>query len=194
MPSYWCDCYYPGFKKVNRKYGLELSEEKIETAAKIMTEYNPRVKYRENEIAPEVIFETATKSWNSNIPTDEIITAFFDGLDLKPSIYDYSFELIDFYKRHGYKTACLTDIPSGMPDALFRETIEALISQIDLYVSSQSCGYRKPNPYGLHYIAKYYKVRVNDLLFTGDEEKDRITAERANCQFISIKDLVSLPK
>ena len=54
--------------------------------------------------------------------------------------------------------------------------------------------YRKPNPYGLHYIAKYYKVRVNDLLFTGDEEKDRITAERANCQFISIKDLVSLPK
>ena len=43
MPSYWCDCYYPGFKKVNRKYGLELSEEKIETAAKIMTEYNPRV-------------------------------------------------------------------------------------------------------------------------------------------------------
>ena len=190
MPPSWVDYYHTGFENVNNKYGLGISEKQIETAAQILTEYNPRVNYRENEIPAEELFEKAVASWNCNIPVDNIIEAFFEGIKLNTVIYDYSFDLIEKYKRDGYSVACLTDIPSGMPDDYFKKCVLPLIEKIDLYVSSQNCGYRKPNPYGLNYIAKHYGVNVNELLFIGDEEKDRLTAERAKCNFCFIKDIV----
>ena len=35
---------------------------------------------------------------------------------------------------------------SGMPDKLFKAQIDTLVNSCDFYISSQSCGYRKPNP------------------------------------------------
>lgn len=89
-------------------------------------------------------------------------------------------------KKHGAKVACLTDLPSGMPDNLFRDAVPDIIKMFDLYVSSQTCGYRKPNRAGLEYIAKNFDIDVKDILFVGDEDKDRQTAENAGCDFMHI--------
>ena len=62
--------------------------------------------------------------------------------------------------------------------------------KLDLYVSSQSCGYRKPNKYALENIANFFDVDVKDLLFIGDEEKDKLAAENTGCKFKFIGDLI----
>ena len=122
----------------------------------------------------------------------KIIQDFFDGMNLKPVIFDYTKNLIKSCKAHGCKVACLTDLASGMPDYIFREDIAEIVNYFDLYVSSKTCGYRKPNKAGIEYIANEFKVDTKEILLVGDEEKDKNTANNANCDFIFISDLKTI--
>lgn len=98
--------------------------------------------------------------------------------------------MINDYRSRGYKIACLTDLPNGMPDYVFKKPIQALINELDLYVSSQSCGYRKPNKFGLEFIAEHFDVNAKDLLFIGDEDKDKQAAMNAGCEFRFIDEIM----
>lgn len=186
MPPVWVDYYKIGFENINKKFELSLSKDKINKSVEIMKAYNPRVNYRENEIAPEIIFAEATNDWDIELDINEIIKCFFDGINLETIIYDYAFDMIECYRNKGYYIACLTDLPSGMPDYIFKKPLQKLIDKLDLYVSSQSCGYRKPNRFGLDYIASHFNIDVSDLLFIGDEEKDKQAAKNAGCKFAFI--------
>lgn len=189
MPPVWIDYYKAGFDSVNANFNLGLTDSDIDNSVQIMKSYNPRVNYREEEIAPYDIFRDATSAWNKETDIDSIIESFFAGINLDTVIYDYSFELLEKYKSDGYSIACLTDLPSGMPDYIFRETLAELIDKLNLYVSSQSCGYRKPNKFGLQYIADYFNADIKDIMFIGDEEKDKQAAQNAGCKFMFIKEL-----
>ena len=57
----------------------------------------------------------------------------------------------------------------------------------DYYVSSAVAGYRKPHIQGLQMISDKFGVPVTELVFVGDEEKDRRTASNANCKFVHIQ-------
>lgn len=188
MPPVWIDYYKIGFSSVNVKYNIGLSNDDIEKSVEIMKSYNPRVNYREIEIIPDEIFTNTSAHWNTDLDIDSIIECFFDGINLETVIYDYAFDLIESYKSDGYCVACLTDLPSGMPDYIFKKPLKALVDKIDLYVSSQSCGYRKPNKFGLQFIANYFGTDVKNLLFIGDEKKDKQAAENAGCKFEYIGD------
>ena len=158
----------------------------IDRSAEILKSYNPRNKYREYEIMPVVLFDEAMAGW-SNVPDiRDAIEVFFSGIGLKAKVFDYSKKLIAICKKHCLKVACLTDLPNGMPDSLFRDSIPDIIKLFDLYVSSQTCGFRKPNKAGLEYIAEQFGIDVKDILFVGDEDKDRKTADNAGCSFIHI--------
>ena len=113
-------------------------------------------------------------------------------MNLKPVIFDYTKKLINFCKAHGCKVACLTDLASGMPDYIFREDTAEIVNDFDLYVSSKTCGYRKPNKAGIEYIANEFRVDTKEILLVGDEEKDKNTANNANCDFIFISDLKTI--
>lgn len=80
-------------------------------------------------------------------------------------------------KEKGYRIATLTDLPNAMPNELFKRDISELLEYFDLYVSSFSCGYRKPNSKGLQMISEKYGVPIAELIFVGDEEKDKETAK-----------------
>lgn len=190
MPPVWIDYYKVGFDSVNEKYNLGLTDSDIDRSVQIMKSFNPRVNYRENEIVPYDIFKKATADWNKELEINSIIESFFAGINLDTVIYDYAFELLEKYKSNGYNIACLTDLPSGMPDYIFRKPLAKLIDKLDLYVSSQSCGYRKPNKFGLEYIADYFNTNVKDILFIGDEEKDKQAAQNAGCKFMFIEELL----
>lgn len=183
MPPVWIDYYKTGFENVNKALGLNLTEEEINHSVEIMTSYNPRVNYREIEVTPEEIFTSVISKWSVDVNVNDVINAFFEGINANAIIYDYAFDMINDFKSKGYKVACLTDLPNGMPDYVFKKPIQDLINELDLYVSSQSCGYRKPNKFGLEFIAEHFDINVKDLLFIGDEEKDKQAAQNAECEF-----------
>ena len=73
-----------------------------------------------------------------------------------------------------------------MPDRLFRADIPELLEWLDLYVSSESCGWRKPNLAGLRLIARHFGAKPSRLIFVGDEKLDIATAKNAGCRAIQI--------
>lgn len=186
MPPSWIDYYRQGFEEIAKRSTNKISDNDIDLSAEIMKTYNPRMNYREIEYSPEFIFEKCLGHWNMDINLDEAIQAFFDSFRLNTIIYDDSIEMLKFLKSKGYVCCALTDIPSAMPDKYFKRLIPGLLEQIDYYVSSQSCGYRKPNTYGIKLIAQKYNVKLSDLIFVGDEEKDKKLAERIGCSFYLI--------
>lgn len=191
MPSDWSSRYPAGLAEACRSLGLRPSAREIEEAAEILRGYNPRVCYREVEISPEMIFADAVKGWAVRPETEALIDAFFAGLHLEAVTYEYAAGLLERCRRAGCRTACLTDLPSGMPDRLFRPAAREIEERLDLYVSSQTCGVRKPNPGGLLTIAAEFGLSPAGILFVGDEEKDRRTAERAGCPFAGIQDFLA---
>lgn len=184
MPLSWVNYYKTGFENADSEFGLNLSVNQIAESVEIMKSYNPRISYREVEILPSVIFKDATKHWKCAISINEIIHSFFRGLNLKTRIFDYSLPMINLLKEKGCTVGLLTDLPSGMPDELFKNEITDIINSCDFYISSQSCGYRKPNSYAINMISQKYGVILDEILFVGDEEKDKKTAENAGCDFL----------
>ena len=188
MPLNWEDYYYVGFQNVNRLNELNLCENEIQDAIKIVKEYNPRNCKREYEVAPEIIFRDATAGWSKIPEIEKVIEDFFAGMSLKTRIFDYSHKLIENCKKKGLFVACLTDLANGMPDYMFRKEISAIEPLFDLYVSSQTIGVRKPNSKGIEFIAESFGINISEILLVGDEKKDEDTAARAGCQFQYIDD------
>lgn len=190
MPLNWSDYYICGFEKVNEILKLNLSGNDLQESANILKSYNPRTSKREYEIKPEDIFNDIISRWGEKPDTNKVIEIFFQGLSLKANIYEYSTELLKKCRSLGFKIACLTDLPNGMPDYIFKPAIENILPYFDLYVSSQICGVRKPNKGGICYIADAFEIREAEILFVGDEEKDFLTALNAGCDFVYINDLI----
>ena len=115
------------------------------------------------------------------------IETFWSGLRLKAEIYPEAINVLQKLKEKGYTIAALTDLPSAMPDEIFRRDISELLGYFDYYVSSTVAGYRKPNCKGMQMISEKFAFPITKLIFIGDEEKDRRTAINANCKFIWIQ-------
>jgi putative hydrolase of the HAD superfamily len=187
MPHSWVDFYYQGFEAMIQKYAWNVSKEAVEKSIQILKGFNPRVHYREIEYSAEYIFAKALEHWHIDTPIADCIDTFWGGLRLSAEIYADTFDVLPMLKEKGYVIATLTDLPNAMPDEVFQRDISDLIDHFDYYVSSSVAGYRKPHIKGLQMISDKYGVPVTELVFVGDEEKDRETAFRANCQFVHIK-------
>lgn len=184
MPSSW-SAYYPrGFRAVANALCPACTPSDLQRSVEKLTAFNPRVSGREIEYTPEHIFAACLSHWPAPVDPQAAAEIFYRSFRLIPEIYPDSLPTLCRLQACGHKTAMLTDLPSGMPDALFRTDIAPLLPCIDLYVSSGTCGFRKPNPAGLRQIAAHFSVDPHRLIFIGDEEKDRCTAARAGCRFL----------
>lgn len=186
MPYSWVDYYKFGFEAVAKQQNFIVTEQDIEKSIEILKNFNPRVNYREEEYSPEYIFSKALAHWQGDVSIIDSVKLFYDGLNLKVQIYPDVIPALAKLRKMGYCIATLTDLPTAMPDNFFRNSINKLLEYFDLYVSSLSCGFRKPNPKGLEFIANHFNIPVTELAFIGDEEKDKKTADNAGCKFISI--------
>ena len=192
MPLNWSDFYVGGFSLINQRFNLGLSKTQIDQAVEILKSLNPRICGRQNEILAQDLFRMATKNWNVELDIPKAIEVFFENMKLIPVIYDYSIPLLQKLKSEGNIVCCLTDLPSGMPDSIFKPSITELLSYFDLYVSSEVYGFRKPNKAGLEFIANHFNVPVTDLIFIGDEQKDIDCATNADCKFVHISKIIKL--
>lgn len=186
MPFCWTDYYKQAFENINVEFSLNLSDDDIRRSIEILTSFNPRVVYREMEYSPGYIFESVMKHWKNRPAIDKTIESFFKGIKLESKIYLDTIPCLMELRQHGYMISTLTDLPTAMPDSLFKADISNLLEYFDLYASSLTCGFRKPNPSGLLYAADYFNIDIDKLIFVGDEGKDAKTAENAGCRFICI--------
>ena len=187
MPLNWSDYYEKGFRRIAEQFSVAVTAEQLDKSIAVMRAWNPRICPREEEADPRLIFEQALAGWDCPIPVEKAIEAFFDGLELRTEIYPDVFPILQKPHTAGWTIAALTDLPTAMPDALFKRHIQELLPYFDCYISSQSCGFRKPNPAGLYRIAENYNVPAHELVFVGDEDKDERTAQNAGCRFIRIQ-------
>lgn len=187
MPYSWVEFYQQGFDSIIQKYNCNVSKEDIQKSVQILKDFNPRVSGREVEYSAEHIFSNALEHWHIDPPIKNCIETFWQGLKLSAKIYPDTIEVLKELKEKGYIIATLTDLPNAMPDEIFKKDISELLSYFDYYVSSCVAGYRKPNCKGLQMISDKYGVPVTELVFVGDEEKDRKTACNANCKFVHIQ-------
>lgn len=186
MPNVWIDYYKTGFEFVRQKLGLNISDSDIEKSVEVLKSYNPRVKYREEDIPPEVIFRDVCGHWKCPFDLDEVVNVFYRSMGLTPYIYPETVPVLEKLKAHGYIIATLTDVATGMPDELHKSYFPELLPYFDMYVSSLSCGYRKPNPKGLRDISERFDISAEEMIFVGDEEKDIVVAKRFGCKSVFI--------
>lgn len=186
MPNVWIDYYKDAFAYVRTVLHLNLTDEDLAQSIEILKSYNPRIKYREIEYSPEEIFTAATAHWPVKVQITDVIAAFFSSIHLVSYIYPETIEVLTRLKQDGYLISTLTDVATGMPDELHKSYFPELMPYFDLYVSSSSCGYRKPNPKGLIDISEYFDVPKDEILFVGDEEKDILTAKNFGCKSVWI--------
>lgn len=187
MPHSWEDFYYKGLEEIIRKFKPPISQEAVEKSFHMLKEFNPRINYREVEYSAEYIFTKILEPWHMDIPVQSCIETFWSGLQLNAEIYPETISVLQKLKEKGYIIATLTDLPSAMPDDIFRRDISNLLGYFDYYVSSSVVGYRKPNCKGLQLISDKFATPITKLIFVGDEEKDKRTAMNANCKFIWIQ-------
>ncbi len=186
MPNVWIDYYKTGFEFVRDRLGLNLSDSDIEKSVEVLKNYNPRVKYREKDIAPQIIFGDACAHWDCPFKLDEVIDVFYRSMGLTPYIYPETVAVLEKLRSQGYIIATLTDVATGMPDELHKSYFPELMPYFDMYVSSLSCGYRKPNTKGLEDIAERFCIPAKEMIFIGDEEKDILVAKRFGCKSVLI--------
>ena len=194
MPLSWVDYYRQGFEAIKEKYNCEVADDILEESIELLKAFNPRVNPREIEYTPEYIFEKVLEKWDIEEAIADSIRTFWCSLELKARIYPDTIPVLKALKEQGYVIATLSDLPNAMPDELFKKDIGDVLEYIDFYGSSSVFGYRKPNPKGLQIIAEKYKIPVEELIFVGDEEKDKQTAVNAKCRFIHIKESERLTK
>lgn len=186
MPYVWFDFYEDAFREINEKLGLNLSDAELAHSLDILKSYNPGVNYREVDYTPEKIFGDVTADWNTDIPLETIIKEFFGAMHLESVIYPESAAVLSELSRRDYIIGTYTNVVSGMPDSMHRSYFSELMPYFDIYVSSVSCGYRKPHPRGLEIIAGMFNLEPREILFVGDEKKDPMTAKRFGCKSVLI--------
>ena len=186
MPLSWLDFYKDGVRYVCNKLSLNIIENDIDKSFEVLKSYNPRINPLEVDVTPKVIFSEATSHWQGEFILSDVINKFYESMNLTAYIYPETLDFLDKLKAEGYKIAALTDVAIGMPDELHKSYFPELLPYFDMYVSSISCGYRKPNPKGLSDIAENFGVVPSEMIMIGDEEKDIKTAKRFGCKSVLI--------
>lgn len=187
MPFVWLDFYPKALDFAVSRLGITPTKKQTETALETLRQFNPKVNYREKDYPPEYIFGKATESWDFEFSLRDLIYAFFESMNLTPYIYPETIPVLEELKRRGYTICTLTDVATGMPDELHKSYFKELMPYFDFYVSSITCGMRKPNTAGLKLIEEKYGVPMSGFVMIGDEEKDIKTAGNAGCGSVLIE-------
>lgn len=180
FPLYWGDYYEQAFRNVSEKLSLHLSDNQIQLASEALKKHNPRLYPREVEYTPTFIFADVFKEWDiTDHSLNKAIGIFFEFFRRNVVVFPETIQLLENLNKRGYKIGVLTDVPTGMPTELILQDINAFKDNIDFFLSSIDCGFRKPNKKGIELISEKFGIDLQNIAFVGDEEKDIQTAKNA---------------
>lgn len=179
-PLNWSSLYRPAMEHVAKTCGYNWSENNYQHAIKILTKYNTRVNPREYEVSSAQIFTEILSGMNVPIKDLEQVKHYFYSYFRRAvSVYPEVEATLKELSDKGIILATLSDVAYGMDNQYVMDDISLLKRYIDYPYTSNDVGYRKPNVKGLEILAKDMKVKISEIIFVGDEEKDMICANNA---------------
>ena len=187
IPLNWSKLHRPAFESVAEKLGLEFTEEEYVHFGEVLTKYNTRINPREKEYSSDTIFSEMLEgtSVDTSLMSD-IKREFYSFFRVDTKVYPEAEETLKKIKDMGIRTATLSDVPYGMDNEFALGDIGPLIRYIDLPLTSNDTGYRKPCREGLIMIADKLGIDPSEMIFVGDEIKDMVCAHNAGTKAILI--------
>ncbi len=186
-PLNWKELYRPALEDTAKMCKFNLTEKDYEDATEILLKYNTRINHREYEVSSNTIFEEIFIKWNKDInDIEKAKDAFYSYFSREA----YPFEEVKYslktLKEKGIMIATLSDVAYGMDNKYALNDIKGIIKYIDLPITSNDIGYRKPNTQGLKYIAEKFKINAESMMYVGDEEKDILCANNGGIYSVLI--------
>lgn len=124
--------------------------------------------------------EKSKKRLRNSVTEEErknfLVAALFDILLIfvRPKLHNDTIKLIQYLKDHKKKVAILSN---GRGARLKKELkILGIDSMFDAVVSAKDIKAIKPDPYGIHYVARKLGCKTKDTLYIGDTSDDILTA------------------
>lgn len=187
IPLNWSKLYRPAFESVAYKCGYAFSDNHYQHAGRVLAKYNTRINPRENEVTSNQIFSEIISGMD--IPAKDMEKVKFHFYSyFKRDAYVYA-EVEETLKRlsdKGILLGTLSDVAYGMDNVYALEDISSIIKYIDYPFTSNDVGYRKPRAEGLKFLSEKMQVKVEEIAFVGDEEKDIMCAFNAGAYSILI--------
>lgn len=116
IPLSWESLYEDALKNVLVKCDLKADNNKIAIGKEILSKYNTRINYRENEVNADLIFFEILDKWgvNRNKYLDTSKAAFFKYFQQNVMLYEDTILTLQKLKEKDFKIGILTDVPYGM--------------------------------------------------------------------------------
>ena len=114
--------------------------------------------------------------------------AFFSVFRQRLRVFPDTVPALETLRRRGAKIAVFTDVPYGMPRSLVLADIRqtGLEPLLDLVVTSNEVGFRKPSPETLLHVAREFSCEPRGLIYVGNERKDVEVAKAVGCRAILV--------
>ncbi len=172
-PLNWSASYKDAIKFTCKENNLNYTEERFEQAKEVLEKYNTRVNPREVEVSSEIIFSEILELWKvDKKKIFEIKKSFYTFFQREAFLYDDVMELLEYCKSSNIKCSVYTDVAYGMDDEFSLNDIRDISNYIDLKLTSENVGYRKPNKKGFEKMIEVFNCKPEEMFYVGDEKKD----------------------
>lgn len=143
----------------------------------ILEEYNTRLYPRITEVSSDVIIGKILESWGLSTAQHlgSATEHFFTFFQQQVAIYDDVLPVLEILKDRGLKTGILTDVPYGMKKEFVERDLSSvgiLSHYLDVLLTSVDVGHRKPDPIGYIHLARKLGVKLDEMIYIGNEKKD----------------------
>lgn len=172
-PLSWSASYRDAIKFMCEENCLEFSDERFNMAKEVLEKYNTRINPREKEVTSDIIFGEIFEKWNES--KDKIYKAkkaFYTFFQRETNLYEDARQLLEYCEENNILCAVYTDVAYGMDDEFSLKDIIEFEKYINLKLTSENVGYRKPNKKGFEMMLEKFNCKPEEMLYIGDEQKD----------------------
>ena len=178
-PLNWAELYPAALERVADAVGgtFVLTPAHTEAACLRLRAANTRLHPRAAEIRAETLFAGILHAWGEPAgpaETHAAVAAFFEFFQQRMVAYPESAAALAALRTNGRPIGVLTDVPYGMPREFVQRDLASagLAGLVDVLLSSEDTGWRKPAPAGFLLLAERLGVPPSTVWYVGNEEKD----------------------
>lgn len=178
-PLNWAELYPAALAQVADAIGgsFVFMPAHIEEACLRLRAANTRLHPRSAEIRAERLFAGILQAWGCAAGPADIgaaVAAFFGFFQQRMVAYPESAAVLAALRADRRRIGVLTDVPYGMPRAFVQRDLDGagLAGLVDVLLSSEETGWRKPAAAGFLLLAERLGVPPSELWYVGNEEKD----------------------